>query len=155
MRPSRIDCARDHKLSRQDADSRRTSANCAPVFRDLPEAKKPRGICLLLQGLTEYLEKYDETADRPCRCAGSRREYRLAQPGRFRAPAAAKTALGHVGASMNDARYGGGGHARSRRCRRKERRRALASVARDRLAHSMARIFCSVPAEHPRRFAAR
>jgi lysophospholipase len=32
-------------------------------FRDLPEGVEPRGICLLLQGLTEYLEKYDETAD--------------------------------------------------------------------------------------------
>jgi len=32
-------------------------------FRDLPEGQEPRGICLLLQGLTEYLEKYDETAD--------------------------------------------------------------------------------------------
>jgi lysophospholipase len=32
-------------------------------LRDLPEGQEPRGICLLLQGLTEYLEKYDETAD--------------------------------------------------------------------------------------------
>lgn len=32
-------------------------------FRDLPEGQEPRGICLLLHGLTEYLEKYDETAD--------------------------------------------------------------------------------------------
>jgi lysophospholipase len=32
-------------------------------FRDLPEGQEPRGICLLLQGLTEYLEKYEETAD--------------------------------------------------------------------------------------------
>lgn len=32
-------------------------------FRDLPEGHEPRAICLLLQGLTEYLEKYDETAD--------------------------------------------------------------------------------------------
>ena len=29
---------------------------------DLPEGVTPRGICLLLQGLTEFLEKYDETA---------------------------------------------------------------------------------------------
>ena len=32
-------------------------------IRDLPEGQEPRGICLLLQGLTEYLEKYEETAD--------------------------------------------------------------------------------------------
>ena len=32
-------------------------------FRDLPEGQEPRAICLLLQGLTEYLEKYQETAD--------------------------------------------------------------------------------------------
>jgi lysophospholipase len=32
-------------------------------LRDLPEGQEPRAICLLLQGLTEYLEKYDETAD--------------------------------------------------------------------------------------------
>lgn len=31
-------------------------------FRDLPEGVEPRGICLLLHGLTEYLEKYEETA---------------------------------------------------------------------------------------------
>lgn len=29
---------------------------------DLPEGVEPRGICLVLQGLTEYLEKYGETA---------------------------------------------------------------------------------------------
>jgi lysophospholipase len=32
-------------------------------LRDLPEGIEPRGICLVLQGLTEYLEKYEETAD--------------------------------------------------------------------------------------------
>lgn len=32
-------------------------------FRDLPEGQEPHGICLLLHGLTEYLEKYEETAD--------------------------------------------------------------------------------------------
>ena len=32
-------------------------------FRDLPAGVEPRGICLLLHGLTEYLEKYEETAD--------------------------------------------------------------------------------------------
>jgi lysophospholipase len=30
---------------------------------DVPEDVAPRGICLLLQGLTEFLEKYDETAN--------------------------------------------------------------------------------------------
>ena len=29
---------------------------------DVPESVAPRGICLVLQGLTEFLEKYDETA---------------------------------------------------------------------------------------------
>ena len=29
---------------------------------DVPEGVAPRGICLVLQGLTEFLEKYDETA---------------------------------------------------------------------------------------------
>jgi lysophospholipase len=32
-------------------------------FWDLPEGMEPRGICLVLQGLTEFLEKYGETAD--------------------------------------------------------------------------------------------
>jgi lysophospholipase len=30
---------------------------------ELPEGRAPRGICLLLHGLTEFLEKYGETAD--------------------------------------------------------------------------------------------
>jgi lysophospholipase len=30
---------------------------------DLPEGTAPRGICLLLHGMTEFLEKYGETAD--------------------------------------------------------------------------------------------
>jgi lysophospholipase len=30
---------------------------------ELPEGAEPRGICLLLHGLTEFLEKYGETAD--------------------------------------------------------------------------------------------
>ena len=32
-------------------------------FWDPPEGNSPRGICLLLHGLTEFLEKYGETAD--------------------------------------------------------------------------------------------
>jgi lysophospholipase len=32
-------------------------------FWDLPEGVQPRGICLLLHGLTEFLEKYGETAE--------------------------------------------------------------------------------------------
>ena len=52
---------------------------------DVPESVAPRGICLVLQGLTEFLEKYDETARRTDGARIDRRQPRLAQPGRFRA----------------------------------------------------------------------